>query len=149
MKHAFHEKQMDKKWSKLFFFTPWGLYKFKRLFQDILAASSKCHRIFWRVFEGIEREALIKNDLVVHRKGKEYNKRLKQLFKRSNEYNITFYKEKCRFGQANVTWFGNMYLEEGISLDPDKVNIINNWPEPEHKSPVKCLFKQCNPAQHL
>ena len=68
--------------------------------------------------------AQTKDDMVVHGKGKQHNNRLERVLKRSRGYDITFRTEKCKFGQSDVTWFGNVYSKQGMSPDPEKVDVI-------------------------
>ena len=49
--------------------------------------------------------------------------------------------KKCALGQKQVTQFGIVYTEEGISPDPAKVELIKQWPQPEDKSAIKNMEK--------
>ena len=84
--------------------------------------------------------AQIKDDLVVRGKGRQHDVRLDQVLKRCEEYNVTLRAPKCHFAHPKVCWFGNVYSKEGMSLDPEKVQLIKKWPEPEDKSVVKSLL---------
>ena len=100
MNHAFHQMELDMESSKLFVFTtPFGLYRFKRLVQGISPASAECHETLRKVFRGIPGIAQIKDDLIIHGKGKEHDRRLDLVLQRASERNITLRFEKCHFGQ--------------------------------------------------
>ena len=43
--------------------------------------------------------------------------------------------------QLEVCWFGNIYPKYGMSPDPEKVQIIKNWPEQEDKTAVKSFLQ--------
>ena len=142
LNHAFHQMELDEESSKLFVFTtPFGLYRFKRLVQGISPASAECHETLRKVLSGISGVVQIKDDWTVHGKGEEHDVRLEQVLQRCREYNITLRKEKCFFGQQQVCWFGNIYSKFGMSPDPEKVQMIKNWAEPEDKSAVKSFLQ--------
>ena len=111
LNHSFHQFMMDEESQELFvFYTPWGLYKYNTLVMGVSSASSECHERIRLVVEGLEGVQQIKDDIVVHGKGEEHDKRLRALMKRLEEYNITLRKEKCKFGVSEVKWFGHIYI---------------------------------------
>ena len=62
--------------------------------------------------------------------GKEHDKRLLAMLPRFQEYGITLRKEKCKLGQPEVTWFGNVFHKQGMIPDPAKVDTIKAWLAP-------------------
>ena len=68
-----------------------------------------------------KRVVQIKDNLLIHGRGKQHDHILNPLLKLSKEYNITFLKEKCHFGQPQVTLFSNVYSKEGMSPKLAKV----------------------------
>ena len=50
-------------------------------------------------------------------------------------------KEKCRWAQQEVKWFGHMFNMQGMFPDPDKVEHIKAWPRPEDKDAVKSFLQ--------
>ena len=68
--------------------------------------------------------AQIKDDIIVHEKGREYDERLGAVFKRRMKYNITLCLDKCHLGKQGVKWFGEIYIKQGMSPDPEEVEAI-------------------------
>ena len=98
LNHAFHQFVLDEESQELFvFYTPWGLYKYNTLVMGVSSASSECHERIRRIVEGLEGIQQIKDDIVVHGKGEEHDKRLKALLERLQQFNITLRREKCEF----------------------------------------------------
>ena len=54
----------------------------------------------------------------------EHDKRVLAVLHRLQEYGMTLRREKCKLGQPDVIWFGNVFHKQGISPDPDKVANI-------------------------
>ena len=91
--------------------------------------------------EGLEGVQQIKDDIVVHGKGVEHDRRLKALLERLEEFNITLRREKCKFGVREVKWFGHVYSELGMSVDPDRKEVIRAWEAPKDKKEVKSFLQ--------
>ena len=89
-------------------------------------------------FEGVEQ---IKDDLVVHGKGKIHEECLKALLSRLSEYRITLRKEKCKFGKPEFHWFGHVFNKHRMMADPEKVSTVKKWPEPKEKTAVKSFLQ--------
>ena len=51
----------------------------------------------------------IKDNVCAHGVGREHDKRLLAVLHRFKEYGITLRSEKCRLGQTEVIWFGNVF----------------------------------------
>ena len=99
LNHAFHQFALDKESQELFvFYTPWGLYKYNTLVMGVSSASSECHERIRRIVDGLEGIQQIKDDIVVHGKGEEHDKRLKALLERLQQHNITLRRESASLG---------------------------------------------------
>ena len=78
--HAFFQFELDEETQKLFYaISPFGIYKFKRMVMGAPPASGECHANMAAIIQGLEGVEQIKDDLVVHGKGKIHDKRLKAL----------------------------------------------------------------------
>ena len=142
MTHSFHQLEIDEESRKLFVFTtPFGLYRFKRLVMGTPPASSECHAKFAAALAGLDGIVQIKDDIIIHGRGEEHDKRLRAFFERVSSLNITLREEKCKLGQPQVLWFGNIFNKFGMSPDPEKVKTIQNWRRPEDKAAVKSFLQ--------
>ena len=67
----------------------------------------------------------ISDDILVFGKvQEEHNQCLEKLFKRAIEKGITFYKDKCEFNKDRCLYYRMVFLKEGTSPDPAKVEAI-------------------------
>ena len=139
---AFYMFLLTKKSQELFKFnTHLGVFMFKVLVMGTPPASAECHAAISKMLVGLKGVVQIKDDIVVHRKGKEHDKNLKKVLQMLDEYGLRFRKEKCRFGQPEVLWFGHIFTKQGMSPDPEKVAHIKQWPVPLDKSEVKSFLQ--------
>ena len=142
LNHAFHQFELDKESRQLFVFTtPFGLYRYKRLVMGTPPASAECHTRLKEVLSRLSGVVQIKDDLVVFGKGKEHDSRLRAVLERFRQYGITLRREKCKLGQPEVLWFGNVFSRQGMSPDPTKVEAVKKWPVPEDKAAVKSFLQ--------
>ena len=142
MNHAFHQFELSPASKDLYtFWTDEGLYRYNTLVMGASSGSSECQERLRLILVGLKGVAQIKDDIVVHGKGREHDERLEAVFKRLMEYNITLRLEKCHLGKQEVKWFGNIYSKQGMSPDPEKVEAIKAWPRPLDKAEVKSFLQ--------
>ena len=94
-----------------------------------------------QILEGLEGILVIKDDIVVHGKGQQHDVNLEACLKRLYKYGIRLRREKCKLGQQAIMWFGHIFMRQGMSPDPAKVEHIKNWPAPKDKSEVKSFLQ--------
>ena len=129
------------------FNTHLGVYMFKVLVMGTPPASAECHAAISKMLAGMRGVIQIKDDIVVHGKGKEHDENLRRVLKRLDEFGLHFRKEKCKFGQPEITWFGHVFTKKGMSPDPENVNHIKRWPMPKD-SPVLLALHGQTPKTH-
>ena len=142
LKDGFHQFEIDKETQELFkFTTPEGIYKYKRLVMGTPPASGECHGKMQEMLRGLKGVEQIKDDVIVHGAGKKHDIRLRNVLQRLSKYGVTLKEVKCKFGRPAVLWFGHIFSKEGMSPDPEKVDHIRNWPEPEDKTAIKSFLQ--------
>ena len=53
---------------------------------------------------------------------------LRDVFSRFRKYNLKLKPRKCTLFRTEVKVLGKMVTRDGISLDPNKVEAVKNWP---------------------
>lgn len=139
---CFHQFEIDSEAKKLFTFrVPRGMFRFKRMVMGTSPASSEIQKKVRETIAGCKNARNIKDDILIYGKGKEHDLYLEEVLRKLNEKGLTLRKEKCIFGQPQVKWFGNIYTKEGMSPDPEKCQIIYDWPEPQSCTAVKSFLQ--------
>lgn len=64
----------------------------------------------------------------------EHNKRLYQVLDRIKVEGITLNKDKCVFGVQSLNFLGHSISNNGISIDPSRIESISRFPEPKNKN---------------
>ena len=99
----------------------------------------------------------IKDDVVIHGKGLEHDKRLRSVLETFLNYGLTLRREKCKLGVPEVKWFRHIYSKQGMTVDTERKQIIRDWKRPEDKKEVKsflqtvafCRVFNADVTQHL
>ena len=142
MRHCFHQFEIEEKARKLFTFrTSWGLFRYTRMVMGNSPASSECHRRIRTVLQGCEGVAQIKDDVLVFGTEGQHEGRLRAVLEKFREAGLTLRKDKCKMGQTEVMWFGNLYSRLGMRADPGKTQVIREWPSPRTVREVKSLLQ--------
>ena len=93
------------------------------------------------MLEGLQGVQQIQDDIYVHGKGEEHDRRLEALLMRLQKFKFTLRRIKCLFGVLEVLWFRHVFSKEGMLPDPDKVACIKDWLEPADKLEVKFFLQ--------
>jgi len=65
---------------------------------------------------------------------------LELIFKKLAEHNITINKKKSQFLKKTVTFLGHVISEKGVSMDPDKIQTIQNFQPPRTRKQVQSFL---------
>ena len=47
---------------------------------------------------------------------------------------------KCEFFQDKIQYLGHVITKKGISVDPDKIKAINDWPVPKDVTGIRSFM---------
>ena len=63
-----------------------------------------------------------------------------KFLERASRKGLKLNKEKCRIRQKEVPYVGHLLTADGLRIDPKKIKVIQEMPEPESKEDVKRLL---------
>lgn len=114
------------------FNTPFGRYCFLRMPYGLNSSPEVFHRVFSKIFEGIENVVIYIDDILIWAETiEQLNEILKKVLERARQYNVRFNMNKCKFNVTEVKYLGHVINEKGLSVDPEKVKCIMEMEEPE------------------
>jgi hypothetical protein len=58
--------------------------------------------------------------------------------------NLYLKPEKCEWEKTRVDYLGVVISEEGIEMDPVKVETVRKWPEPKNKKELQQFISFAN-----
>ena len=94
-------------------------------------APSSFQRLMDKVLRGLPFVIIYLDDILVHSIDSETHcTHLTTVFKRLSEAGLTLRGQKCHLGQRSVTYLGHTFSSSGMAPDPQKVQSIRQWPQP-------------------
>ena len=100
----------------------------------ISCASDASPSMIERDFGDIKGVIAIHEDLIISAVLlSEHDKTLRNVSERAKDFNIEFNIKKIKLRVPEITYFRNIYSDEGLKPDPEKVKAIFEMPQPENK----------------
>ena len=67
-------------------------------------------------------------------------KRLEAVFSRLKQQGLKLKPSKCEFFKTSVKYLGHVVSENGVQTDPDKINALASWPEPNNVKELRSFL---------
>src|SRR4051812_25670288 len=103
--------------------------------------------VFMQLMNGVFRPFLYKfivvfvDDILIYSKAEEEHKQHLRLALQTLRENKLYAKlSKCDFWLHKVQFLGHIVSDEGISVDPEKVEAVSNWEQPKTMSDIRSLL---------
>ena len=102
---------------------PFGLTNAPSTFQSLMNESFKAHlRKFILVFF---------DDILIYSKSwKDHLRHIEITLSILRAHQLFVKKEKCQFGQEQISYLGHVISRDGVNMDPDKLVAMLKWPNP-------------------
>lgn len=114
--------------------TPFGRYSYKRLPYGLASSPEVFQRIISQILDGLPATHPFLDDVLTKGASKlEHDQRLKAILDRCRQNNFTLSKEKAQLCKPEITYIGYKISAEGVSVHPDKVAAIVQYPVPKTK----------------
>jgi len=88
--------------------------------------------------------AYLDDILVFSRTRRDHTEHLKQVLERMRKAQLYAKLEKCAFYQDKIEFLGFILSSTGIAMDPDRVDTVSTWKEPETYREVQVFLGFCN-----
>jgi hypothetical protein len=146
LSEGFYNIVLDDKSSDLCTFnSPMGCYKFNRLPFGVSVASEIFQKYNERAFGDIPGVIIYCDDLLICADTEvEHDAILTKVFERAKQHNVRFNKNKFQYKLNEVKYFGHIFSNEGMRIDPDRVIAINNIKSPSNKKELQIFLGMVN-----
>ena len=128
------------------FATPFGRYRWRRLPFGLSASSEIFQKRINQALEGLEGILNITDDILIYGVGDnkeearaDHDRKLEALLQRCRERGIALNKNKLKLRITEVPFMGHIFSDQGLKIDPDKVNAVLKMPRPEDVEGVQRL----------
>ena len=83
----------------------------------------------------------ISDDIIVFgRTQQEHDKNLRGVLERLKKLDVRLNKDKCSFSKSEVKFYGHIFSQNGVKVDPDKIKASTEMSKPENVCEVKSLL---------
>jgi hypothetical protein len=144
LRSGYHQVRIkDEDISKTAFRTRYGHYKFT----VVPFGLSNMPVVFMCLMKGVFRDYLGKfvivflDDILVYSKLEEENEQhVRMVLQVLREHQLYAKLSKCSFYQRQIHYFGHIISEEGIVMEPEKVEAIKEWSAPRNVAEVRSFM---------
>ena len=112
-----------------------GFYECNRMAFGLTNAPATFQRLMERTMGELNlRECLIFLDdiLIFSENFEDHLERLEAVFSRLKQQGLKLKPSKCEFFKTSVKYLGHVVSLNGVQTDPDKINALASWPEPNN-----------------
>lgn len=129
------------------FCTPNGLFEFKVLPFGLCNAPATFQRLMDLILSGLQWSACLVylDDIIIV--GKNFTDHLRNIhsvLSRIKEAGLKLQTTKCNFFKKAVSYLGHIVSEQGVAVDPGKVDKIKSWPTPTTSREVQQFLGLAN-----
>ncbi|WZY70984.1 hypothetical protein YC2023_003224 [Brassica napus] len=128
---------------KTAFRTRYGHYEFVVMPFGLTNAPAAFMKMMNSVFRDFLDEFVIIfiDDILIYSKDEEsHKKHLRAVLERLREHKLYAKLSKCSFWQKSIGFLGHIVSDQGISVDPEKIRAIKDWPRPRSATEVRSFL---------
>jgi hypothetical protein len=103
--------------------------------------------VFMCLMNGVFRQYLEKfvivflDDILVYSKTEEeHEQHLRMVLQVLREHQLFSKLSKCSFFQNRIHYLGHIISEEGIAIDPEKIEVVKGWATPKNVTKVRSFM---------
>lgn len=131
---------------KTAFICPLGFFQFERMPQGITGAPATFQRLMEKTVGDMNllQVLVYLDDLIVFGKSlEEHEERLLKVLDRLGEAGLKISLDKCQFCQPEVKYLGHIVSAQGVSPDPQKIEAVTNWSQPQDLKSLRSFLGFC------
>ncbi|PIK44339.1 hypothetical protein BSL78_18812 [Apostichopus japonicus] len=143
--HQVAMEEADK--HKTSFTTPFGLYEYNRMPFGLSNAPGTFQRLMQACLHDQFFTSVLcyLDDILVFSKSfDDHLVNLQRVFDRLRQQGLKIKPSKCTFFQSEVKYLGHRVTADGVRPDPDKVQAVKNWPEPQNVKDLRSFLGFCS-----
>jgi hypothetical protein len=133
--------------NKTTFTTPWGTFEYLRMPFGLLNAGATFQRAMDFAFHKLMGKIIkiYQDDLIVFSKERfDHISHLRQVFERCRKYGISLNPAKSILGVDEGKLLGHIITKDGVKMDPERVQAIQQVPLPQTKKALQSFLGQIN-----
>ena len=125
---------------KTAFITKYGLFQHNRMAYGLTNAPSCFQRVVQLMLQGMTWKqilAFLDDIIVLGKLFKGHLANIRRVLERFRKHNLKLKPKKCIFFQKQVVFLGKLVNEQGVSVNPENIEKVKNWPTPNNVKEVE------------
>ena len=131
---------------KTAFRTQFGLYEYVVMPFGLTNAPATFNRLMERIFH--KHRAYVGvffDDIIIHSSSlEEHKEHLKAVLEELRANKLFINEKKSEFFMREIKYLGHIISKDGIRMDPDKLQVINEWPVPKNLHELRSFIGMCS-----
>ena len=124
---------------------PFGRFQWTHLPMGTVVAQDIFQSKLDAIFVGMRGVTGIADDMIIAGKDEmEHNRNFQAFMEKCMENNLTLNVEKIQFKQSQVSFYGHIWSENGISPDPKKIQALKHMEFPPDKETMRSFLGMIN-----
>jgi len=146
LSQAYHQLELDEQSRHITTFsTHIGLFRYTRLNYGTNAAAELFQHTLQQHLQGIKGVKNIADDILVFGSTRdEHDRALEACLERLSEKGLVLNSSKCSFLKTELSFFGQIFSQNGTRPDPKRVEDLNNATVPTNIQEVRSLLGMAN-----
>ncbi|MCO5553915.1 hypothetical protein L7F22_007441 [Adiantum nelumboides] len=130
---------------KTAFRTTFGLYEYLVMPFGLTNAPATFNRMMERIFRPHHNfTGVFFNDVVIYSKSmEEHKKHLQIIFQALRDNKLFINQKKSEFFLQEIQYLGHIISKSGIHMDPSKLEVIKEWPNPRNLHELRSFIGMC------
>ena len=125
--------------------TPIGIYLHNILAIGLRNATDIFKKCMQNIVDGLEEEVNIADDVLVFAtKYDKFKENVINFLDRCVEHDLHLNPEKIRINIDSVPFFGQTLMKDGLQMDANKWQVIQNWPQPKNVKELQSFLGSVN-----
>ena len=128
---------------KTAFTTPFGHYQYKVMCFGLSNSPATFQAVMNKLLQPLLGKGVLcyMDDILIYAKNpKEHDQLLEQVLQALESNDFYCRLKKCDFEQSELKYLGHLVSAEGIKVDPAKVQVIKDWPQPQSQKDVRSFL---------
>ncbi|MCO5564460.1 hypothetical protein L7F22_018121 [Adiantum nelumboides] len=146
LKSGYHQiRIVDEDIVKTAFRTSFGLYEYLVMPFGLTNAPATFNRMMERIFRPHRNfTGVFFDDVIIYSKTiEEHKEHLKVIFQALRDNKLYVNQKKSEFFLQEIQYLGHIISKNGIRMDPAKLEVIKDWPNPRNLHEIRSFIGMC------
>ena len=139
----YHVRLSDSSCEKTAFHTPFGLYEWTRMTMGLCNAPGTFQRLMNRVLGPLMYQFCLAylDDIIIYSKDFDSHlQHIEQVLEKVRDAGLKIKPQKSKAGETAVEFLGSRITKDGISVQPDKIRSMEEFPVPRNEKMLRAFL---------